>query len=167
MTPAYDGRAIANFVLDFCESDGRSITHLSLQKVIYFCHVWSLIKLDRPLIKQKFEAWEFGPVLPHVYRDFKSFGDRPVSGRATQIDPMDGKHRKVEYNFDAESNSLLRTTVSFYSRLRPSDLVKLSHVDGGPWHKVWFHGGLINPGMKIDDAAISEFYSNGRSFPFQ
>ena len=69
--------------------------------------------------------------------------------------------------FDSETDSLLMDKVSFYSRLTASDLVKLSHVDGGPWHKVWYHGGLVNPGMKIDDAEIYRFYSEGRHFSLQ
>lgn len=53
-----DGRAIANFVLDYCEKHARPVTNLSLQKIIYFCHVWSLVKLQKPLVKQQFEAWQ-------------------------------------------------------------------------------------------------------------
>lgn len=55
---AYDGRAIANFVLDYCDQKGRSVTHLALQKLVYFCHVWSLVHFKQPLVKHKFEAWE-------------------------------------------------------------------------------------------------------------
>lgn len=159
MTTTYDGRAVANFVLDFCDSRGASVTHLDLQKIVYFCHVWSLIGLQRPLIRHKFEAWEFGPVLPYLYREFKSFERAPIKGRATQIDPLDGRKRVVQYSFDQETESHLRQIVAFYSRLRTSDLVELSHVVGGPWYKAWHHGGNINPGMKINDDEIAEFYS--------
>lgn len=159
MTTAYDGRAIANFVLDFCDSRGRTITNLALQKIVYFCHVWSLIELGRPLIRHKFEAWDFGPVLPYLYQDFKSYDRSPIQGRASKIDPTDGVRRVVNYDFDAETTDLLENIVEFYSRLRASDLVELSHVEGGPWHKVWFHKGIVNPGMKIDDKNITDFYS--------
>lgn len=159
MTTTYDGRAIANFILDFCDDREASVTHLDLQKIVYFCHVWSLIGLRRPLVRHKFEAWEFGPVLPYLYREFRSFERAPIKGRAMQIDPLDGRKRVVQYSFDQETESHLSRIVSFYSRLRTSDLVELSHVVGGPWHKVWYHGGKINPGMKINDNEIAEFYS--------
>lgn len=168
MANGYDGRAIANFVLDFCESRGRPVTNLALQKIVYFCHVWSLIELHRPLIRHKFEAWEFGPVLPYLYREFKNYDRAPIAGRATQIDPLDGKHLVVVYNFDPETESLLDEIAGFYSRLRAGDLVELSHAEGGPWHLVWNHGGNVNPGMKIDDAKIVEFYSKAaRPFSIQ
>ncbi|SEO04247.1 Uncharacterized phage-associated protein [Paracoccus alcaliphilus] len=159
MTIGYDGRSIANFVLDFCERNGRTVTNLSLQKIVYFCHVWSLIELGKPLIRHKFEAWEYGPVLPYLYREFKGFDRSPIMGRAKQIDPMTGQHRIVECSFDHETDVMLSKIVAFYSRLRASDLVELSHAEGGPWHAVWNHGGKVNPGMKLDDVAIRDFYS--------
>jgi uncharacterized phage-associated protein len=159
MTETYDGRAVANFILDYCDGRGRSVTNLALQKLVYFCHVWSLIALGGPLVRHKFEAWEFGPVLPYLYRSFKNYDRAPIVGRATQIDPSDGKQRVVGYDFSFETDSLLREIVEFYSRLRAGDLVELSHVEGGPWHSVWNHAGAVNPGMKIDDMSILEFYS--------
>ena len=166
MANTYDGREIANFILDFCDGRGRSITNLALQKVIYFCHVWSLIELDRPLIRHKFEAWEFGPVLPYLYRDFKNYDRSPIEGRASEIrNSSDGKRRIVPYILDPETTDRLEKIVEFYSRLRANDLVELSHVTGGPWHQVWFHKGVVNPGMKIDDKSITDFYSKA-PFPF-
>jgi uncharacterized phage-associated protein len=168
MAEGYDGREVANFVLDFCQVRGRTVSHLDLQKIVYFCHVWSLIELSRPLIRHKFEAWEFGPVLPYLYREFKSSGRTALAGRATKLDPIDGRHRVVGYSFDPETDSLLRRTVEFYSQLKTGQLVELSHADGGPWHKVWFHGGSVNPGMKIADPEIVRFYSRvNRPFSIQ
>ena len=164
----YDGRAIANFILDFCDRNGRTVTNLALQKLVYFCHVWSLIELNRPLVRHKFEAWEYGPVLPYLYREFRGFDRSAIVGRAKQINPADGQHRIVECDFDDETEALLLRIVTFYSRLRASDLVELSHAEGGPWHVVWNHGGRVNPGMKIDDAAIRAFYSRAvRPFSVQ
>lgn len=159
MAASYDGRAVANFVLDYCDGRGRSVTNLALQKLVYFSHVWSLISLRVPLVRHRFEAWEFGPVLPYLYRDFKNFDRSPIVGRALQMDVNDGKRRPVGYHFDSQTDSLLREIVEFYSRLRAGDLVELSHVEGGPWHSVWNHTGRVNPGMKIDDFCILEFYS--------
>ena len=160
-----DGRAVANFVLDICEARGRGITNLSLQKIVYFCHVWSLIELDRPLVKHRFEAWQFGPVLQYLYREFKAFESDPIVGRAKGIDPGTGEKRVVPYAFDKQTEELLTEVVDFYSRLSAADLVRLSHVKGGPWDTVWNHEGRVNPGMKIDNAVISAYYAKARA-PF-
>ena len=163
MSEPYDGRAIANFVLDHCDCRGRRISNLSLQKVLYFCHVWSLIRLRKPLIRHSFEAWEYGPVLPYLYRAFKNFDGSPIVGRAECIDPSDGEKRIVKYTFDPATAILLQEIVEFYTRLRASALVRLSHIEGGPWHSVWNHEGSANPGMKIDNTNIVEFYSKAQS----
>lgn len=161
----FDGREIANFVLDYCEKRGISVSNLSLQKIIYFCHVWSLIELGRPLIKQKFEAWKHGPVLQYVYREFQVFEAEPISSRATKLNPRTGESLVANGEFDAEIRALLDRVVSFYGRLSSTQLVDLSHVEGGPWEKVWNHDGNANPGMKIEDEAIVDFYSRA-SRPF-
>lgn len=155
----YDGRAVANFVLDVCEEQGRSVSNLSMQKIVFFCHVWSLIKLYRPLVKHTFEAWEHGPVLQYLYREFKEFDDKPIRKRAHRMSPLTGGLEMVPHDFDEPTLSLLRGVVNFYSRLRPYDLVEISHVQGGPWHCTWHHQGSTNPGMRIENDAISAFYS--------
>jgi uncharacterized phage-associated protein len=156
---------VANFILDFCQDRGRTVTNLSLQKIVYFCHVWSLVFLRRPLVRHKFEAWEFGPVLPYLYREFRELDRAAINRRATHLDLIDGKKKVVEYKFDPDTDRLLREIVDFYSRLSAGDLVNLSHAKGGPWHTVWHHRGAINPGMKIDDTEITNFYSKAPS-PF-
>ena len=160
-----DGRAVANFVLDFCEARGRRITNLSLQKIVFFCHVWSLIRFGKPLVRHQFEAWQFGPVLQYLYREFREFDNQPIVGRAKKTDPRTGNSTIVNYVLDNETEELLSRVVDFYSLLTPADLVQMSYATGGPWDKVWNHQGRVNPGMKIDNAAIVKFYSRV-NFPF-
>ena len=158
----YDGRAVANFVLDQCDAAGVGVSHLALQKIVYFCHVWSLIELGQPLVRQSFEAWEHGPVLQYLYREFKGFGSAPVRSRAFQMNPANGQREVVSYTFAASTQDLLTKVVAIYSRFSASTLRELSHAPGGPWDRVWHHGGKINPGMRIDNKAIEQFYSRMR-----
>lgn len=160
-----DGRSVANFILDVCATQGRSVTNLSLQKIVYFCHVWSLIELGRPLVKQQFEAWQYGPVLQYLYREFKAYDRAPITERATALDRNTGERRLAAYNFDRPTTDLLHRVVNFYSRLSASQLVELSHIAGGPWEQVWNHGGSVNPGMRIDDRLILDFYQKSSAMP--
>jgi uncharacterized phage-associated protein len=159
---SYDGRAVANYILDFCAANNRPVTNLALQKIIYFCHVWTLIELRRPLIKQDFEAWPRGPVLQHLYREFKDFDKQPIDRRAMRIDRKTGKPIVADYDFDSELAGLLPRVIDFYSQMRAGDLVEISHVVGGPWERVWNHSSPINPGMVIDNELIVGFYSQYR-----
>ncbi|MGE0768926.1 MAG: Panacea domain-containing protein [Hyphomicrobiaceae bacterium] len=155
----HDGRSIANFVLDESDAAGVALTHLSLQKIVYFCHVWSLIELGRPLVKHSFEAWEHGPVLQYLYREFKRFGWSPIKERAQRVNPYTGRQEVVAYAFDEPTLALLQRVVGFYCRLDAGTLVELTHAPGGPWYKVWYHSGKINPGMRIDNREIERFYA--------
>lgn len=156
---SYDGRAVANFVLDQCDAVGVGVSHLALQKIIYFCHVWSLIELGQPLVRQSFEAWEHGPVLQYIYREFKRFGSARVCGRACQVNPRNGQLEVVSCAFAEPTRDLLSRVVAIYSRFSASTLRELSHAPGGPWDRVWHHRGKINPGMRIDNRDIQQFYS--------
>lgn len=158
-----DGRAIANFVLDYCAANDRKVTNLALQKIVYFCHVWSLVELKKPLLKHQFEAWQHGPVLQYLYHQFKEYDRSPITGRAVALDRFTGKKIKVEYRFDQTTTDLLTRVVDFYSRLSAGYLVELSHAEGGPWDQTWNHGGKVNPGMKIDNEKIVDFYSRAVS----
>lgn len=156
---SYDGRAVANFVLDFCESRQCRITNLALQKVVFFCHAWSLIKFQKPLVKHSFEAWKYGPVLQYLYHEFKVFDERPIEGRAKSINPATGKRQIAEYKFDSATEDLLNNVVGFYIKLSTSELVRLSHAKDGPWYKAWHHQSGVNPGMLIENSEVVEFYS--------
>lgn len=160
---SFDGRAVANFVLDHCAANNRAITNLALQKVVYFCHVWSLVELGQPLVRHQFEAWQHGPVLQYLYQQFKEYDRSQITGRAVALDRFTGKQKEVEYNFDEATTDLLKRVVDFYSRLSAGYLVELSHAEGGPWDLTWNHGGKVNPGMKIDDQKIADFYSRAVS----
>ncbi|MAE50882.1 MAG: hypothetical protein CMH27_03650 [Micavibrio sp.] len=155
----YDGREIANFILDFCDKKNVRVSNLALQKILYFCHVWSLVKLDQPLIRHQFEAWQFGPVLQYVYREFKDFEKQPITSRAYKLDAQTGQKYKAAYCLDSPTQELLENVVGFYSRLPASYLVDLSHAKGGPWDIVYNHTEKVRPGMKIDNACIRQYYS--------
>lgn len=153
-----DGRAIANLVLDLAEEDGRQITNLALQKILFFAHGWSLAKLGLPLIKQDFEAWQYGPVLAHVYREFKNYDRAPIVGRARRLDPVTGQYVVAQAEVSPEMLNLLRKVMQFYGSLRAGTLVELSHAADGPWAAVWNHVGQINPGMKIDGSDVEAYF---------
>jgi len=161
----YDGRAVANYVLDTCSVSGCEVTNLSLQKIIFFCHAWCLGRLKRPLIRHEFEAWKYGPVLQYVYRDFSNFDSSPITSRAVGINPVTGSKDVVTADFDEEVLQLLAEVVGFYSRRTANQLVRLSHVPGGPWSTVWNDGAALNPGMRIKNELIESFYSD-RAVPF-
>lgn len=156
---SHDGRAIANLVLDEAQKMGIEISNLTLQKILFFCHAWHMVDTDEPLIKHEFEAWQHGPVLQYVYRQFRACEDRAISQRATKLDPHTGKQIEVRADFKSDTVERIRGVIKFYGKMAPWDLVDLSHVNGGPWDEVFNNSSRINPGMKISHDAVKEYYS--------
>lgn len=42
-------------------------TAMKLQKLVYYAQAWSLVWDDRPLFRERIEAWANGPVCPPLY----------------------------------------------------------------------------------------------------
>lgn len=132
---------------------------MGLQKLIYFCHAWHLVKTEQPLIKQNFEAWEHGPVLQFLYREFKECGSSPIKKRATKMDKYTGLRELASDEIGEETQEIIESVLAFYGRLSAAKLREISHAEGGPWDEVWNHSNVINPGMKIDNRNILRYYS--------
>ena len=86
---------VANwFVCQIDREAGDSITHLKLQKLIYYAQAWALALKRSSLFQEDFEAWTHGPVLPSIYDRFKLYGfeslptcacENPISGELEEI----------------------------------------------------------------------------------
>jgi len=55
---------LANLMLHEAARIDITITHLTLQKLLYFAHGLSLVRYGQPLVLGYFEAWRLGPVHP-------------------------------------------------------------------------------------------------------
>ena len=60
------------------EKEREGITNLKLQKMLYFAQAYYLAKLGKPLFVENLEAWDYGAVVPDVYRKFKHHKNRPI-----------------------------------------------------------------------------------------
>ena len=101
---------------------GDGITHLKLQKLVYYAQAWSLALLDRPLFNEEVEAWTHGPVVETVFQRFKAAGweNLPRLIRKTEIDP--------------QTVLLLRGVLATYGEHTASFLKDLTHREA-PWQR--------------------------------
>src|SRR5258707_204126 len=96
----YDPRGIANAMLNESDRVGQPVTHLALQKLLYFAHGLFLIEQKRPLVSGYFEAWRNGPVHPAAYEAFKTAGRKPISFRAMRRDIATGALSPIDLPSD-------------------------------------------------------------------
>ena len=157
MSGPYDPRAIANLMLDEADRRGWKITNLALQKLLYFAHGIHLTKKKEPLVSGYFEAWQYGPVHPAVYRAFKPSGSAPISTRAVAKDPLTGKVRDLTKPTDLGVIDLVSDVTRSYGHLPPGRLVDLSHAKDSPWSVVVDKARTdVAFGMRIPDDVIMD-----------
>ena len=163
----YDARAAANFMLELAVSKRLALTPMAIQKILYYAHGWYLAQTGHPLLKQEFEAWDFGPVLGSVYTAFKKFGRDPVSQPATWFDPLTESVHPWTAEFNEGAAKLLRTIVMAYGHIDAYELSRMTHRPGGPWDQVWNKpDNKISLGMRISNEAIRRDFLHQNSDDF-
>ena len=121
--PTYDARQIANWFVRRAAREDRVLTIMSLLKLVYISHGWHLEMYNAPLFSNKIEAWQYGPVIPDIYRDFRAQG---VEAKA----PITGFSEDVIAPHD---ENLLDQVYKIYGNMSAFQLSNLTHEPGGPW----------------------------------
>jgi uncharacterized phage-associated protein len=164
----FDARGIANCLLDLARDKHIKLTNLRLQKIVFFAHGAFLQRFRKPLILNRFEAWDHGPVVPELYHCLKQFGDREITGSASRFDLETRTFIRVECDFPPEVSKHLNDVLLFYGRMDPWELVKLSHVEGGPWDTTIKNSAhRSNFSMIIDTQVIEHYFLGGAAQPLQ
>jgi uncharacterized phage-associated protein len=99
---------------------GDVVTHLRVQKLLYFAQAWHLLALDRPLFDEDMQAWAHGPVVPSVFHALKEFGWQPL--------PLDGDADDIE----GDSLGILEQVVDIYGDYSAKRLERMTHGED-PW----------------------------------
>lgn len=118
---------IANYFLILLDRDeGDSITHLKLQKLIYFAQGISISLTDKLLFDEPMIALQHGPVSSSVYNIFKVFGNNTIP-------------QPPEMDFDIYDHSvknLIYKVYNIYGEHTASHLRNLSH-EHSSWVKAF------------------------------
>ncbi|WP_417482358.1 Panacea domain-containing protein [Maricaulis sp.] len=148
-----------NAIIEAGLRKGLTLTHLQLQKILYFAHAMCLVELRRPLIDAEFEAWRYGPVCREVYSELRCFESRPIEEPVAVLDPVTGVRLSCGSELDDALVSKIEKCVDFFGRYSAGKLVELSHARDGPWDTVVKAAECdVNIGMRIDNETIVQRY---------
>jgi uncharacterized phage-associated protein len=155
---SYPAKAIANAFIARSMRDGNPVSNMKLQKLLYFAHAMYLATHGKPLICEPPEAWQYGPVFPSIYHEFKNFGSRPIDCFATDLDVDELEIRPVQPPANPELKAFLDSIWKTYGSQSATQLSALSHIPGGPWKRVReeFPASMS---ADIPDDYIRDFYS--------
>lgn len=109
-------------------ANGERLSHIALQKLLYFIEGWSYPLLGGPLTGATFQAWTHGPVAPDQYRRLARFG-------AAEI-PADFADCACDSALNDEEKGLIDEVWRKYAVANPWTLVEITHLEGSPWHTV-------------------------------
>lgn len=113
-------KVIARWFLNHVDrSAGEAITHLKLQKLIYYADAWFLANFDQPLITEDFEAWAHGPVVRCIYAKYRDFGWEALPAEGGPKPPTEVK-------------DFLSAVFDEYGQFGAKKLEKLTHSEK-PW----------------------------------
>lgn len=140
-------REMAKWFINRVDRDaGEAITHLKLQKLLYFAQAYHLANFNRQLFSEDMQAWAHGPVVPSVFQIYK---DRSWSA----IEPGAGAvvdDSVVEY---------LDAVFDKFGKFGAKQLEKLTH-DHDPWKVT---RGDLRPEQScnrpIDKKLMRDFYA--------
>ena len=132
-----------------CERGGWKVSNLQLQKILYIAQMLHMGRAGgQRLVDADFEAWDYGPVSPDLYRKVRMFGAAPIE------DVFYGAREFPEG--DSRRAELIKICDQLLP-LRPGALVELTHSSIGAWAKNYVAGFR---GIKIPDCDIVAEYNN-------
>lgn len=65
------GKIHAQVLADYILKHYGPMSHLKVQKLLYYCEAYHLAYFDANLVREEFEAWVHGPVCREVYNQLK------------------------------------------------------------------------------------------------
>ncbi len=127
----------------------EGLTHLKIQKLLYFAEGVSLAVDDKSLFKEKIYAWPHGPVVKEVYEKLNSNGRKEI-----EFDEKNFPKIK-EINKNNSTYNLLVSVYDSYAGYTAWQLREKSHVVGGPWQITVDTKGMQK---EIDKKLIKEYF---------
>ncbi|QCE34396.1 DUF4065 domain-containing protein [Acetobacteraceae bacterium] len=123
-------QTVANRLIELARKEGKAFTPLQLQKLVYLAHAWTLGLDHKPLITNRIEAWQYGPVIPDMYDQLRRYKAEPVK----QLIPAMSEHIKPR------QEDIIKEIYKTYGDLTGGQLVSLTHKKGTPWSEVFNNG---------------------------
>jgi uncharacterized phage-associated protein len=145
MSTGHDPNDVARYFLWLARAGDKSLTPMQVLKLVYIAHGWSLGLYSEPMSNTPAEAWQYGPVIPPVYHEFKVFGGSAVSV-APESEPV---------GFSPREQNLLGQVWKAYGHKSGIALSSLTHQPGTPWDITIKKFGR---GAVIPDDLIEEHY---------
>ena len=126
ISPVY----VANNFIRKGKVEDIEITPLKVQKLVYFLYREYLKETNELLFSEQFEVWSKGPVIPSIYVEFRTYGNKPIKKYATDSEGV----CTIVAEKDVFKNCIDKVW-AFFKDYTGEQLSELTHREGTAWSK--------------------------------
>lgn len=146
----YCPKSIANYFIDLANANGELLSPMKLQKLVYYAVGWFAGHTGKPLVDEAVEAWQYGPVFPSLYHEFKGFGSGAITVKAHEFVEHFSR-REVTTPADPHVRQFLDNVWTSYGKYTGIALSEMTHASDGPWDRTWRNAnGVRNADIPFD-----------------
>jgi uncharacterized phage-associated protein len=113
------------------------ITNMKLQKLLYYAQGFHLALFDTPLFAETIEASQYGPVVPEIYRQYKSYSCNALP-EATDFSPE---------IINLDTRELIDEVYEVFGKYTGTALANLTHEEA-PWKEKPINSVISHQSMK-------------------
>ena len=131
------------------------MSHLKLQKLLFYCEAYHLAVFDKPLIAEDFEAWVHGPVCRAVYDQLK---DTSILHSDISFDGKSNPEEAIQAALTSDQLELVTFVLDDLSKWKSLELERATHHEK-PWMNARVgYGSADRCEVKISKALMASFY---------
>jgi len=150
---SHDARAIANYILEKAPAYGiKGLTLMQLLKLVYLAHGWSLAFDEQSLVNQSPQAWQYGPVYPHIYKALNKYGGNIVGEKIR--DKLTGSEYRPT-DITEKQEKIIAAVLKSYGSKHAFELSNITHQLDGPWDQTFKK---LGPYKDISSQLMKEHY---------
>jgi uncharacterized phage-associated protein len=155
----YSALVIASQFVNRAIENGKPVTQMKLQKMLYIAQGLHLAYTGKPIINETIQAWKYGPVIPNIYDYYKNWGNFPII-KPTIIGAF--SESAISTGLDVLCDSAENIIDITWDITKDIDAVKLSnwtHEINSPWHKSFYGAGCVDTcTVPISHTLISDYF---------
>lgn len=138
------------------------VSHLKLQKLLYYCYSEYLIKTGKQLFSDKILAFKYGPVVEDIFHKYRHYGSSAIDYKEDEefyihiadIAATPSFVRMISAVDGIQATRCVTEVLGKYMKYEAFELVERTHLSGGPWSLVYEKG----KNCEIKDEIIKDFH---------
>ncbi|MCY4657970.1 MAG: DUF4065 domain-containing protein [Gammaproteobacteria bacterium] len=146
----------ANWFIQKGMDEDDPCDQMKVHKLVYFSHAWHLGNDMGPLFEEDVEAWQYGPVVPSLYRKIRKHGLQPIRELIQEFDWLE---EKVKYPMPVlEYDEFFEIIWGIYRSWTGIQLSNATHREGEPW-EIMNRRGYLKDKTIIRNSLIQQVYA--------